>query len=248
MATKYYVDTEGNYLGGFEGSAPANATEVANPPAHGRAKWLNNAWEEPVPDRVIGKNRIQRFLETNGKWDFFKRIRDSKPTYIDNWESKEAINKDDDLLRVVARGLKTTPDAILEGAEAITDAQLELTVDERLEEAKNHAKALVNAERDKRKFADLEYNGHFYSVSEWDMLMIMSLLTTSNAGKALPTDNYWRTADHVNVNLKNNDLDNLDSLIKQQIQDSYTWSWIKKAEIDACNAIDEVDALNLELS
>lgn len=40
--TKFYVDTQGNYLGGFsEGnlSIPDNAVEIESPPPHGWQKW-----------------------------------------------------------------------------------------------------------------------------------------------------------------------------------------------------------------
>lgn len=49
--TKYFVDTQGNYIGGFEGSSPpAGAIEIPSPPDDGRQKWVNNAWQAYVPD------------------------------------------------------------------------------------------------------------------------------------------------------------------------------------------------------
>lgn len=48
--TKYYVDAQGNYLGGFDGAEPpANAILVPLPPAHGADKWDGNAWIPHVP-------------------------------------------------------------------------------------------------------------------------------------------------------------------------------------------------------
>lgn len=49
MTTKYYVDINGNYLGGFsEGNSaiPQDALEVPNPPSNAKHKWLNNQWSE----------------------------------------------------------------------------------------------------------------------------------------------------------------------------------------------------------
>lgn len=50
--TKFYVDQDGNYLGGFDGAAPpAGAVEVPDPPEHGQdQRWNGAAWED-LPDR-----------------------------------------------------------------------------------------------------------------------------------------------------------------------------------------------------
>lgn len=51
MSTKFYVDSLGNYLGGFDGSPPpVGSVEVPSAPDDGRQKWLNNAWQPYVPD------------------------------------------------------------------------------------------------------------------------------------------------------------------------------------------------------
>lgn len=43
--TKYYIDQEGNYLGGFEGAkAPDGAIEIEAPPNHALDKWDGNQW------------------------------------------------------------------------------------------------------------------------------------------------------------------------------------------------------------
>jgi hypothetical protein len=43
--TKFYVDAEGNYLGGFENAEPPlGALEVSFPPEHGWDKWDGNSW------------------------------------------------------------------------------------------------------------------------------------------------------------------------------------------------------------
>jgi hypothetical protein len=53
--TKYYVDQDGNYLGGFDGAEPpADSIEVSSPPAHGLDKFINGVWVPyvPVPQTV----------------------------------------------------------------------------------------------------------------------------------------------------------------------------------------------------
>jgi len=45
--TKYYVDAQGNYLGGFDGAEPPQgAIEVPSAPNHGDDKWVNGEWVE----------------------------------------------------------------------------------------------------------------------------------------------------------------------------------------------------------
>lgn len=248
--TKFYKDNNGKYLGAFD-VPPANATEIANPPSNAKHTWDDVAgnWVDPKDyNAVVSKEKLKIYLQDIGKWEFFKVVRDSRPEYVDNWEAEDTIDTHDHLLRAVARGLGTTAYDMIETAQDYSNTVAELPVDLALEEHKSLLKALVNAEREHRKFTPVVYDGNTYNVSEWDILMIMSLLQTSNSGKALPTDEYWRTADNINVNLNNTDLNNLDELIRVQMQTAYVWSWTKKAEIDACATIAECDLVDLELT
>lgn len=43
--TKYFIDAQGNYIGGFCGAEPPEgAIEVPQPPEHGWQKYSNGAW------------------------------------------------------------------------------------------------------------------------------------------------------------------------------------------------------------
>lgn len=43
--TKFYVDAEGNYLGGFQNSEPpVGSIEVPSPPEYGLDTWNGNSW------------------------------------------------------------------------------------------------------------------------------------------------------------------------------------------------------------
>lgn len=49
IATEYYIDAEGNYLGGFSQgnpSIPVGAIEIPSPPGHGWQKYdmVNGGW------------------------------------------------------------------------------------------------------------------------------------------------------------------------------------------------------------
>lgn len=45
MATIYFRDAAGNYIGGFDGAAPpVGAIEVPNPPEHAGQRWTGTTW------------------------------------------------------------------------------------------------------------------------------------------------------------------------------------------------------------
>lgn len=45
MTTRYFVDSQGKYLGGFDGAEPpANAVEVPGAPPHGKDVWNGSGW------------------------------------------------------------------------------------------------------------------------------------------------------------------------------------------------------------
>jgi len=70
MTTKYYVDANGAYLGGFvsltrgdevfQPAVPEGAIEVEAPPADGRMVWTGSAWTRPkfmLAEYAAGKRR-----------------------------------------------------------------------------------------------------------------------------------------------------------------------------------------------
>lgn len=48
MGTKYYIDIDGNYIGGYDGSVPENATEIPTPPENAAQKWADGSFNEFV--------------------------------------------------------------------------------------------------------------------------------------------------------------------------------------------------------
>lgn len=66
--TKYYVDAQGSYLGGFDGvNPPSGAFEVTSAPDDARQKWVNNAWQPYIPDySTIDSNALNAVLVEPG--------------------------------------------------------------------------------------------------------------------------------------------------------------------------------------
>lgn len=65
--TRYFVNGNGIYIGGFDGAEPpANAIEVSRPPDHAlQQKWNGSAWIDnpayraPVPDEISDRQFFQ---------------------------------------------------------------------------------------------------------------------------------------------------------------------------------------------
>lgn len=56
----YYVDTAGNYLGGWDANPPTGAIEVPEPPQDARQVWVGQAWRGiPVTPETIAARRWQ---------------------------------------------------------------------------------------------------------------------------------------------------------------------------------------------
>lgn len=56
--TKFFIDRDGNYLGGYDGAEPPEgAIEVAEAPHDARQKWTGGRWQPfvEVPDRVSSR-------------------------------------------------------------------------------------------------------------------------------------------------------------------------------------------------
>lgn len=61
--TKYFIDKNGVYLGGFDGAiAPTGAVEVENPPENGRDIFTAGAWVKSMPSNAEIKEKAKADL------------------------------------------------------------------------------------------------------------------------------------------------------------------------------------------
>lgn len=70
--TQFFVDPDGNYLGGFDGAEPpAGSVEVPDPPIHGGQIWDGNAWQTPadVQDQLTDDLRRQEYPDIGDQLD-----------------------------------------------------------------------------------------------------------------------------------------------------------------------------------
>lgn len=72
MVQKFYVDTNGRYLGSYDGLAKDNPysgkTKVSVPPKHGRDNWNGASWDvvEKIPDIEVIRNECRRRIKLDG--------------------------------------------------------------------------------------------------------------------------------------------------------------------------------------
>ena len=68
QTTKFYVDAQGNYLGGFAGSVPDGGIEINSPPQHASQIWSGSSWG-PIsnPTTISFDDFEARF--TTAEWD-----------------------------------------------------------------------------------------------------------------------------------------------------------------------------------
>lgn len=53
--TKYFIDANGKYIGGFDGAKPPkNSIEVSKPPGHALDKWNGKEWTRYNPPNIKG--------------------------------------------------------------------------------------------------------------------------------------------------------------------------------------------------
>lgn len=95
--TKYFIDNNGMYIGGFDGSpAPSGSIEVPTPPDHAlKYKYINGAWEK-IAD--VQSEREDAYLKAgitdqaviSAVWEFFS---ESKSDALNELKGKkEAID------------------------------------------------------------------------------------------------------------------------------------------------------------
>lgn len=61
--TKYFIDADNNYIGGFEGEGaepPKNAIEVPLPPDDARQKWNGSAWDALKVDERKSQSQMDK--------------------------------------------------------------------------------------------------------------------------------------------------------------------------------------------
>jgi len=217
----------------------------------------NDAWRriggiKAVEDnpKKVKKSKLKKHLKKIGKWKFIKRIKESDPVYIDDWDNSDEIDVEDSIMAIVAKGLGVDKDTIFQAAKDEDEVVIPLeTAPDLLAEAQRVANALVSGERDRRKYLPITYETNLYSVSEWDITMINALLQDSREDEAiLPIGDYWKTMNNNVVRLRNKDLEKINKKIREQIQDAYQWSWTKKAEIAQAASVAQVNAINLEVT
>jgi hypothetical protein len=87
MTTRYYVDEQGRYLGGFNGTdGPEGAIEVPDAPSDATQIWSGTAWSAaPVDRQMVLKSIVQARIIDAGKMGQAYAALTSNPVYFARW-------------------------------------------------------------------------------------------------------------------------------------------------------------------
>ncbi|QPC93827.1 hypothetical protein [Mesorhizobium sp. INR15] len=85
--TKYFVDSKGAYLGGFDGAEPPDgATEVPNAPEDARQVWQGDGWSDaPTMRRLVLKSVVQARIIDAGKMPQAYAMLTGNAVYFARW-------------------------------------------------------------------------------------------------------------------------------------------------------------------
>jgi len=115
--TRYFVDTDGVYLGGYDGAEPpAGAIEVPDAPADASQIWSNGAWSELAPARqMIAKSTVQARIIAAGKMDAAYAALTGNSAYFARWFAPDhpAVYSDDPDAVALVQALGLDPATIL---------------------------------------------------------------------------------------------------------------------------------------
>ncbi|ESZ15596.1 hypothetical protein X735_01310 [Mesorhizobium sp. L2C085B000] len=117
--TKFFVDADGVYLGGFDGEnvdLPQNGVQVLEAPADARQLWDGKAWSAPPAERrMVPKSVVQARIIEAGKMSQAYAALAGNPIYFARWfapDRPEVYSDDPDAVGLV-RALGLDPAVIL---------------------------------------------------------------------------------------------------------------------------------------
>lgn len=67
--TKFYINENGAFLGGFDGLIPDGGIEVATPPTDGRQVYQNGAWQPLTAAQTYAENRAREYPAIGNQLD-----------------------------------------------------------------------------------------------------------------------------------------------------------------------------------
>lgn len=114
--TRYFRDTDGAYLGGFDGAEPpAGAIEVPAAPNDARATWNGSAWvEPPPPPHLVPKLLVVERLAAAGRLATARQALNAADDLTrERWDAAKEIASDDTQVRGFLTAIGTDPDVIL---------------------------------------------------------------------------------------------------------------------------------------
>lgn len=110
---KYFIDSKGRYIGGFDGvEPPVGSVEVDAPPTHGSQVWDGESWSEyrPVPQVVSRFQARAALYKANMLESAELAVSNSDPLTKLAWADAQEFRRDSPILQSIAQALGLTSD------------------------------------------------------------------------------------------------------------------------------------------
>jgi len=110
---KYFIDSKGRYIGGFDGvEPPVGSVEVESPPAHGSQLWDGGKWSEhkPVPQAVSRFQALAALYQSGLLESVELAVSESDTLTQLAWKNAQEFRRDSPILQSIAQALDLTSD------------------------------------------------------------------------------------------------------------------------------------------
>lgn len=125
------------------------------------------------------------------------------------------------------------------------EASQQQTAAAALQAAKAVATVTITTNRDLRCYANVTAYDRPWQADKLSRDLLSATLTIAQAGLPLPPE--WRDADNLGMAITSvGDLLGIAGAMAAQTQAAYTWSWAKRAAVEAATTMAELQAIDLE--
>jgi hypothetical protein len=103
----------------------------------------------------------------------------------------------------------------------------------------------INTHRETRLAAGMWYLGYFWATDARARTNLTGMVAAVTAGIPLPPNYTWRDNNNNNVPMNAQGLITFSGYLLLYVNQVYTYSWALKAQIDACETLEDLDAIDI---
>lgn len=114
-----------------------------------------------------------------------------------------------------------------------------------LEDTKAEINNTINLYREVKLAAGMWYLGYNWATDDRARSNLTSMITSITVGIPLPTPYYWRDNNNNMVEMSVGGLVTFSAYLVSYINQVYTYSWDLKSSVEACETLEDVDAIDI---